>query len=411
MRGVQPLRPLVQPLRPERLDRVGLVGVLQLPRLGGLQAGGDELPPPRGPVRRRRPPRLLVVQLRAGRGGPLDQQVPVAVAQVLQGEGPALQHQLRRRAVGGRHQQQLRLGAFRHRRRQALVDRRRPDLPRLVDGGHRGAVPVDGLLRPQQPPGPVRQQLDLLLPVDLPDAVVLRPGLRPDPGGPLDLLADRQVLPGVHHVLRLAEPFALVDPPEHQLPQQPALAELAGHRKDQRLPHQPPALVDLQQPDGDEPLPPPQVPAGPRLGPRDELRADRPDGAAVRRRHQPRPHRRRGDVEEALQPRDSTSTGRPGRDPRRLDLRLDACQLRAGPPQSLRDEDAAGAVAGGAARDQAAAARPAAVAVHRQRRVVVQLRRGGPATMAARRPAGRGAVPSPAGAVGRRPMRSPCRGG
>ena len=191
-----------------------------------------------------------------------------------------------------------------------------PHLPRLVDDGQGDAVAVDGLLGPQHPAGAVGEQLDLLLAVDLAHLVAaVVAALRPHPRRPLDLLADGEVLAGVKDVLRLPEPLALMHPPQAQLAQQPRLADLPGGAQGRGLPDEPAVAVDLQQPGGDEPLPPAQGAALPRLRPGRELGTEGARGPRVRDGHQPGPHAVGRRVDELGQPRRPASAGRRRRGP------------------------------------------------------------------------------------------------
>ena len=202
----------------------------------------------------------------------------------------------------GRDEPQLRLHALDHRRRQPVLDRGRLHLPGLVDGGDRAGIAVDGLLGPDHPARAVTQALDLLLAVDLGHLVFLAPRLRPGPDRALDLLADRHVLAGVHRVLRLAEALALVDPPEQELTEQPGLAQLAGHRPDDRLPDELAGSVDLEHAGRDQLLPPAEADARALRGRPDHLRPQRVDGARMGDGHQPRPDRVLRNAPQALEP-------------------------------------------------------------------------------------------------------------
>ena len=166
------------------------------------------------------------------------------------------------------------LSALGHRRLEAVLDHLGVDAPRLVDDGEARRVAVDGDPAADHPAAAVGS-LDLLLAVLLADdvAVVLE-AVRPRPGGPLDLLGDRQVLGGVQDELGLAEALGLVDAPEHQLAQQPTTCR-AGRLSDHsangktRAPSPSCSSIRTQR----EPLPPPERLAEPLLGPRDRLGA------------------------------------------------------------------------------------------------------------------------------------------
>jgi hypothetical protein len=89
----------------------------------------------------------------------------------------------------------------------------------------------------------------------------------------------------VKHVLRLAEPGALMDSPERQLAHEKAFPNLPGERQDDRLPDQRAGRVDLEQPRRGQPLPPAELDAGPVERERLELGAERSDSARMRHGH------------------------------------------------------------------------------------------------------------------------------
>lgn len=197
------MRPLIEPLRPERRERVGLLRVLDraLPR--GLQPFPERPLPTRRPVRRRLTPTGLIFDVGVRWRRPLDQELLLALLERIQRELAAAQHQRCRQPVRRRHKQKLRLNPLGHRRLEPLVDVLLLHLPRLIDDTHRGAVPVHAVVREDHPAGAVRDELDLDLAVRFPHPVLVRAVLRPQPGGALHLDADPQVVPGVQDVLRL----------------------------------------------------------------------------------------------------------------------------------------------------------------------------------------------------------------
>ena len=152
--------------------RVGLLRVVDLARSCRLQLLRDQPFPPRRPVRRRQPPRRR--RRRARRPGApttrsADRRRPPRARPAPPAGGPASTT-----SPTGAPSRSAAAAAV---ARSTIVGvnpssiARRPHLPRLIRRRTRHRVPVHRLLRPQHPPGTVREQLDLLLPVHLPHLV------------------------------------------------------------------------------------------------------------------------------------------------------------------------------------------------------------------------------------------------
>ena len=189
----------------------------------------------------------------------------------------------------------------------------------------------------------------------------------------------------MQHVLRLAEPVALVDAPQRELAQQPRFADLACGRQHRALPHQP-AVRRRPRAAGSRPAAATSAtgdPTGPRRTRRAPAPGCRPPAGAARSSAAARPLRS-GTRPQIVKPRhppaaDGWPPGRRARAQTRW--RASSAPGRQVP---LCDHDPAAAVALLAARHQPAAPRPLAVLVHRQRRIMIERRRLAPATAHAR---------------------------
>ncbi len=293
-------RPDIEELRAERFDRVILVGVERLAGAHPPDALGEQTLTARRPVRRGPAPGCRVVDLGVTRGRPLDQQGRGRLAQLLEGGGAVGRKEDRGAAVCGRGEHELGRAALGHRRLDAVLDDARGDAPALVDEAVAHGVAVDRALAAHHPARARERLGDLLVAVLLAHGVAA--ALGPLAGEALHLFAHRQVLPGVHDRLLLAEEVGLVQAPGRPTAQQDRLADLPRGREEHGDPDEQPVGVVLELAHEGETLPPAQSDA--RLG-LEELERVGPvaaDGVGVRGGHVPRPCRRGGHVAQLGQP-------------------------------------------------------------------------------------------------------------